>query len=168
MARRVIVQHPDPVLREKAVQVRKINANVNKLLDDMLETMIDAEGIGLAAPQVGVSKRIAIVQLNEDEELIEMINPEIIEKQGEQFGPEGCLSMPNLLGEVRRYQQIKIKALNRDGNEFELDALDLLSRAIQHEIDHLNGVLFTDLAEKLYNKREWEAKSSELDHEEEE
>lgn len=153
MAIRVIVKHPDPILREKAVEVRKINANIIKLLDDMAETMYDAEGVGLAAPQVGISKRVTVIDAGEPYGLIDLINPVILEKSGEQFGPEGCLSFPGLQGDVRRAQYCKVKALNRQGEEVVIEGEGLLARALQHEIDHLNGILFTDLAERYYDPK---------------
>lgn len=154
MAIRVIVKYPDPILREKSVEVRNINKNIIKLLDDMAETMYDADGVGLAAPQVGVSKRVTVIDVGDEHGLIELINPEIIEKSGEQIGPEGCLSFPGIVGEVRRAQKCKVRALNRYGEVFEIEGEGLLARAFQHEIDHLNGVLFTDLAERYYEKED--------------
>lgn len=154
MAIRVIVKHPDPILREKAITVKKINNNILKLLDDMADTMYDAEGVGLAAPQVGISKRVTVIDVGDENGLIELINPEIVSKSGEQFGPEGCLSFPGLMGDVRRAQKCKVRALNRHGEVFEIEGEDLLARALQHEIDHLNGVLFTDFVERYYEKDE--------------
>jgi peptide deformylase len=150
----VIVKHPDPILREKTISVKKINNNILKLLDDMADTMYDAEGVGLAAPQVGISKRVTVIDVGDDHGLIELINPEIISKTGEQFGPEGCLSFPGLMGDVRRAQKCKVRALNRHGEVFEIEGEDLLARALQHEIDHLNGVLFTDFVEHYYERNE--------------
>jgi peptide deformylase len=154
LAIRVIVKHPDPILREKTISVKKINNNILKLLDDMADTMYDAEGVGLAAPQVGISKRVTVIDVGDDHGLIELINPEIISKTGEQFGPEGCLSFPGLMGDVRRAQKCKVRALNRHGEVFEIEGEDLLARALQHEIDHLNGVLFTDFVEHYYERNE--------------
>jgi peptide deformylase len=154
VAIRLIVKDPDPVLRERAVEVTKFNANLHKLLKDMAETMYDAEGVGLAAPQIGISKRVIVVDVGDEHGLIEMVNPEIVVKEGEQLGPEGCLSIPNLNGDVRRAQRIKIKGLDRNGAPFEMEATDFLARAFQHEIDHLNGVLFTDIAESVYDATE--------------
>lgn len=154
MAIRVIVKHPDPILREKALEVRRINSNIVKLLNDMKETMYAAEGVGLAAPQVGISKRVAVIDAGDEQGLIELINPEIISKSGEQLGPEGCLSFPGLMGDVRRAMICKVRALNRDGETFEIEGEGLLARALQHEIDHLNGVLFTDFVERYYDNIE--------------
>jgi peptide deformylase len=150
MAIRIIVKEPDPVLREKSKPVPKITPNIHKLLDDMADTMYDAEGVGLAAPQIGILKRVIVIDVGDDNGLIEMINPEILSQEGEQFGPEGCLSIPGINGEVRRAQKVKVKGLNRNGKEIVIEGEDLLARAFLHEIDHLNGVLFTDLAESLY------------------
>ncbi|MGD8190103.1 peptide deformylase [Brevibacillus ginsengisoli] len=149
MAIRTIVKHPDPVLREKAKEVTKFNSNLHKLLDDMADTMYDADGVGLAAPQVGILKRVIVMDCGDG--LLEVVNPEIIAFEGEQFDyPEGCLSIPGLRGNVRRHKWVKLRGQDRDGNVFELEAEDLLSRCAQHEIDHLNGVLFIDVADKVY------------------
>lgn len=152
MAIRIIVKEPDPVLREIAKPVASVTPNIRKLLDDMAETMYDAPGVGLAAPQIGILKRVIVMDVGDEHGLIELINPEIIEKDGEQFGPEGCLSIPGLTGDVRRANQVKVKGLNRDGEEIVIEGTELLARCIQHEVDHLNGVLFTDLAEQIYRE----------------
>lgn len=154
MAIRMIVKHPDPILREKAVEVKNFNANLHKLLDDMAETMYDANGVGLAAPQVGVSKRVVVIDVGDENGMIELVNPEIISKEGEQIGPEGCLSIPDLLGDVRRAQKCRVRAQDRYGETFEIEGEDLLARAFQHEVDHLNGVLFIDFVERYYDKTE--------------
>ena len=150
MGIRMIVKDPDSVLRQTARPVPKITPNIHKLLNDMAETMYDADGVGLAAPQIGISKRVIIVDVGDEHGLIELINPEFIEMSGEDVGTEGCLSIPNLNGEVKRAARVLVKALNRDGESFELEAEQLLARALQHEIDHLNGVLFTDIALQVY------------------
>jgi peptide deformylase len=150
VAIRLIVKHPDPILREQAKPVTKFNANLHKLLDDMAETMYDANGVGLAAPQIGILKRVVVVDTGEG--LIELVNPEIIAKEGEQFGPEGCLSIPGLTGDVRRALKARVRAQDRHGQPFEVEGEELLARAFQHEVDHLNGVLFIDLAERIYTK----------------
>lgn len=154
MAIRKIVKYPDPILKKKAKPVTKFHARLHKLLDDMAETMYDADGVGLAAPQVGVLKRVIVIDTREEDGpgLIEMINPEIVEYSGTQIGPEGCLSIPDLNGEVRRHKKIRVKGLDRHGNEVEMEAEDFLARVFQHEIDHLNGILFTDIAETIYRK----------------
>lgn len=149
MAIRKIVQYPDPVLKSKAKTVTKFHDRLHKLIDDMAETMYDAHGVGLAAPQVGILKRVIVVDIGDG--LHEMVNPEIVEKRGEQLSPpEGCLSIPNLVGDVRRAQYIKVVGQDRHGNPIELEAEGYLARAFQHEVDHLNGVLFIDVADRVY------------------
>jgi peptide deformylase len=152
MSVRIIVKHPDPILRQKCNPVQKFNGNLHKLLDDMAETMYMAAGVGLAAPQVGILKRAVVVDGGSG--LLELINPEIIDHKGVQVGREGCLSIPALLGDVRRAKWIKVKAQNRYGEEFTMEASDFLARVIQHEIDHLNGILFIDLAIRIYSSRD--------------
>ncbi len=153
MAIRLIVKHPDPVLRERAKEVTKFNASLHKLLDDMAETMYDADGVGLAAPQVGILKRVFVVDADEEHGLLELVNPEIVSREGEQLGAEGCLSIPGLQGDVKRSNKIAIKAQDRYGNPVQYEGTELLARAFQHELDHLNGVLFLDLAESVYEAR---------------
>lgn len=150
MAIRLIVKEPDEVLHKKAKEVTKITPNVQKLLDDMADTMYDAEGVGLAAPQVGILKRLIVIDAGDEHGLIKMINPEILESEGEQFGPEGCLSIPGWNGDVRRAEKVTVKGLDREGNELIITGTGLLARAFQHEIDHLNGVLFTEIADRVY------------------
>ncbi|ANS74996.1 peptide deformylase [Paenibacillus yonginensis] len=150
MALRIIVLEPDEVLHKRAKEVTKITPNVQKLLTDMADTMYHAEGVGLAAPQVGILKRMIVVDVGDDNGLIELINPEIVSKEGEQFGPEGCLSIPGYRGDVKRAQTVTVKGLDRNGNEVTYTGSDLLARAFQHEIDHLDGVLYTDIAERVY------------------
>ncbi|WP_341282366.1 peptide deformylase [Paenibacillus sp. FSL H8-0537] len=161
MAIRIIVKDPDPVLREPAMEVTKFNSNLKKLLKDMAETMYDADGVGLAAPQVGISKRVIVVDIGDEKGLIEMVNPVIVEEEGEQLGPEGCLSIPNLNGDVMRSDRIVVKGQNSDGETFTVEAEGFLSRAFQHEVDHLNGILFTDLAESVYDISERQKKGGE-------
>ncbi|MBE3596393.1 MAG: peptide deformylase [Hydrogenibacillus sp.] len=150
MSVRYIVKHPDPILRQVAKPVSKITPNVLRLLDDMAETMYAAEGVGLAAPQVGILKRMVVIDIGEG--LLELINPEVLETSGEQDGPEGCLSIPGVTGEVKRPERVLVKAQNRSGEWFEVEGSGLLARALMHEIDHLNGILFIDLAHRLYRR----------------
>ncbi|MFE0556007.1 peptide deformylase [Paenibacillus sp. NPDC058910] len=150
MAIRIIVKEPDEVLHKKAKEITKITPNVQKLLDDMADTMYDAEGVGLAAPQVGILKRLIVIDAGDEHGLIKMINPEIVESEGEQFGPEGCLSIPGWNGDVRRAEKVTVKGLDREGKELIITGTGLLARAFQHEIDHLNGVLFTEIADRVY------------------
>ncbi len=145
-----IVEIGDQVLREKAQPVPKITPNILKLLNNMADTLYDAEGVGLAAPQIGISKRVVVIDVGEG--LIELINPEVVARDGEQTGSEGCLSIPGVVGEVSRSNWVKVKALNRDGEEIVLEGSGLLARAYQHEIDHLDGILFVDKTAKLDRK----------------
>ncbi|MGZ9782749.1 peptide deformylase [Bacillus cereus] len=151
-----IVKHPDEVLETPCERVINFDKKLVNLLKDMHETMLVADGVGLAAPQVGVSLQVAVVDICDDTGKIELINPVILEKRGEQVGPEGCLSFPGLYGEVERAEYIKVRAQNRRGKIFLLEADDFLARAIQHEIDHLHGVLFTSKVTRYYEENELE------------
>ena len=147
MARRKIRTVPDPVLREPAKKVPLIDSSVLKLIDDMIDTLRAASGIGLAAPQVGVSLRVAVIEVP-GEDVITLINPEIVKKKGERVIVEGCLSVPGYQGDVKRAVTVKVKARNRDGREVRITATDdILAQALEHEIDHLDGRLYTDLVE---------------------
>lgn len=147
MARYKVVIAGDPVLRRISHPVKEVNENIKKLLDNMAETMYYAKGVGLAAPQVGISKRVIVVDIGEG--LFKLVNPEIISSSGIQDGPEGCLSVPNIVGNVKRSEHIKVKALNENGDEVVIEASGYLARAFQHEIDHLNGIIFTDKATEI-------------------
>ena len=149
-----IVMYPAEILEQKCSEVTKFDRKLGKLLDDMYETMIEFDGVGLAAPQIGVSERIAIVDIDDESGTIEMINPRIIETSGDQIGPEGCLSFPGLYGEVSRPYYVKIEAYNRKGKKFTLEAEDFLARAIQHEMDHLDGILFTSKVSRYLEEDE--------------
>jgi peptide deformylase len=144
MAKLKIVKFGDPMLRKVARPVTEITPRITTLLDDMIETMRDAQGCGLAAPQVGVLRRIAVIEV-EDGKVIELINPKIIAYAGEQREQEGCLSNPGAYGITKRPAAVTVRALNRHGEEFEVSGSDLLARAICHECDHLDGKLFTDV-----------------------
>ncbi|MGM0370548.1 MAG: peptide deformylase [Bacillota bacterium] len=133
----------DPVLRTPANQVDRVTDKTRELLDNMQETMYDANGVGLAAPQVGISKDIVVIDIGKG--LLELINPEIVEESEKTYiDEEGCLSIPGKTDQVKRAYEIEVQALDRDGEQIEFDAQGLLARAIQHELDHLEGVLFTD------------------------
>ena len=150
MATRKILLCTDPVLRRKAERVRKVDDKVRALLDDMVETMIEAPGIGLAAPQVGEGKRCIVVRDradSEEERVYRIVNPRVHKREGEQTGYEGCLSLPTLQGEVSRPMQVTVSGLNEQGEPIKVTAEGLLARALLHEIDHLDGVLFIDRAE---------------------
>ena len=134
---------PDPVLRQKAKRVPGMDPKLEKLIDNMLETMPAINGVGLAAPQIGVSLRLAVIGMP-DEEPIVLINPEMVKRSGERIIDEACLSIPGYRGEIKRSVSVTIKARDRRGKEFRLKAKDLLAQALEHEIDHLNGVLYID------------------------
>ncbi|GBF35056.1 peptide deformylase [Desulfocucumis palustris] len=143
MAERMIGKIGDPVLRKVCKPVTEITPNTLQLLDDMAETLATAKnGAALAAPQVGIVRRIIVIDSGDG--VIELINPEILEKHGEQIGPEGCLSLPDIWGRVKRAKYVKVKATNREGSEFIMEGKDFMARCLQHEIDHLDGILFID------------------------
>lgn len=146
-----IVEIGADVLREKAKEVKEVNSSITKLLDNMVDTMHSAEGVGLAAPQIGVSKRVIVVQV--DDQLVELINPVILEKEGANTAEEGCLSIPNMTGDVVRAAKVHVQGLNRQGEMLDIRADRLLARALQHEIDHLEGILFVDVAKKTYRAK---------------
>ena len=164
MALRNIYTKEQPLLYKKCRPVKEFNGRLHQLLDDMAETLLQANGVGIAAPQVGVLRRaVLVIETNvpegEDEYVIELINPEIIESSGEQEGPEGCLSLPNIWGQVTRPEKVKVHAFDRYGEPFELEAEGLLARACCHEIDHLNGILFDSIAERFLSEEEIEEMS---------
>jgi len=171
MGLRTILQDDDPALRKKSRPVTEFNSRLHKLLDDMRATLIDANGLGLAAPQVGVLRRaVLVVDLAIDSEdmndqIIELINPEIIEEAGSQTGTEGCLSLPGLYGLVTRPDMVRVRAQDRDGNTFEVSGTDLTARAFCHEVDHLEGVIFTQVADKILTPEELEELAAEEDDE---
>jgi len=144
---------PDPVLRQKAKKVANIDGSVRKRVDDMIDTMRAVSGAGLAAPQIGVPLRIAVIEIP-GEEVITLINPHIIKKQGERMIEEACLSVPGYQGEVKRAVTVKVKAQDRQGREFRIKGEGLLAQALEHEIDHLNGVLYIDHVEN--EEKLWE------------
>ncbi|WP_409292178.1 peptide deformylase [Peribacillus sp. SCS-37] len=151
-----IVLYPNRILEQKCEKVEVFDKKLAKLLNNMYETMLEADGVGLAAPQIGSSQRIAVVDIGDENGRIELINPEIVNVEGDQSGPEGCLSFPGLFGEVERPYKIEIKAQDRKGRPFELKADDFLARAIQHEMDHLDGVLFTSKVSRYLTEKELE------------
>lgn len=153
----------DGVLYRPAGRVRDFGPRLHALLDDMLETMRLAPGVGLAAPQIGLDRRITVIEYPDDEErpeetmrVYELINPEIIKSKGAEVGQEGCLSLPGLAADVERATFVLVRAQDRHGKEFRLKAYDWLARVLQHEIDHLHGVMMTDKARQLYRLREKE------------
>jgi peptide deformylase len=154
LAVRKLVLYPNKILETKCKEVKNFDKKLAKILNDMYETMIEFDGVGLAAPQINLDWQIAIVDIGDETGTIEMINPTIIEYSGEQTGPEGCLSFPDLYGEVTRPYRIKLKAQDRKGKFYTLEAEDFLARAIQHEIDHLNGILFTSKVSRYLTDEE--------------
>jgi peptide deformylase len=138
----------DDCLRKVCRPVEEITPRLLTLLDDMTETMRAADGVGLAAPQVGILRRIVVIEVEEGD-VIELINPEIIATAGEQVGPEGCLSVPNRRGTVKRPKHVTVRAMNRKGELFEMSGSDLLARAFCHELDHLDGKLYVDRATNM-------------------
>ncbi len=146
MAIRQIAKIGEPVLRKKAKVVTKFDEKLVELLEDMADTMYEADGVGLAAPQVSILKRVVVIDVGEG--LLELVNPEIIATSGEQIDAEGCLSIPGEDGEVKRPYLVRVRAQDRNGNTFEIEGEELLARAFCHEIDHLDGILFVDKVEK--------------------
>nr|CAA6830207.1 MAG: Peptide deformylase (EC [uncultured Thiotrichaceae bacterium] len=154
MALLEILHHPDSRLRKKASPVGTVDETVGRLVDDMLETMYDARGIGLAATQINVHQRVIVMDLSEDsDDPLCFINAEILSKEGEVVHEEGCLSVPDYYEKVTRAEKIRVKALDKEGEPFELDAEGLLAICIQHEIDHLDGKLFVDYLSSLKQQR---------------
>ena len=151
MAKRKIITDKDPTLRQTSRRVERVTPRIQQLLDDMLETMRAADGVGLAAPQVGVLRRLVVIEVEEDHPIF-LLNPEIIYEAGEQEGPEGCLSIPGRSGIVRRPMKVTVRATGRDGKAFEMTGEGLLARAFCHEIDHLDGKLYTDIAISMEDK----------------
>ena len=158
MAIRKIVTQGDEVLTKKCREVTEFNERLHELLDDMADTLEESGGVGLAAPQVGILRRIVLVMdtnledLSDEEQIIELINPEIIEVSGSQTGPEGCLSVPGEYGIVTRPEEVTVKAQDRYGKEFTVSGEGLLARAFCHEIDHLDGILFKDKVIEYYEE----------------
>jgi peptide deformylase len=142
MAIRPILSAEAPVLRERTKKVSNFDASLHRLLDDMLETMRDAPGVGLAANQIGVPLQVAVIEV--DDKITELVNPQIVKGAGEQIDWEGCLSIPGYVAEVARHEKVIVKARDRHGKEVRVRGSELFSRALQHEIDHLNGILYID------------------------
>lgn len=140
----------DPVLKEKAKPVKKVNKMIRALLDNMSRTMREADGVGLAAPQVGVSLRLIILDVGEG--LVELINPVIVSSEGCEISTEGCLSIPGIYGEVERFACVTVQGMDREGEPVCINGTGLLARALQHEIDHLEGVLFIERAQSLFKE----------------
>lgn len=157
MAVKPIVLFPEAVLETPCEKVIVFDRKLTKLVADMYDTMIENDGVGLAAPQIGITQQIAIVDIDDEHGTIELINPEIIDKRGKQTGPEGCLSFPGLYGEVTRDNYVKVRTFTSKGKQKVIEAEGFLARAIQHEMDHLNGVLFTSKVEKYLDEKDLES-----------
>jgi peptide deformylase len=151
MSKRTIIMYPNEILQEECSKVSVFDKELRKLLRDMQTTMIEADGVGLAAPQVGIPKRIAVVE-DDEGKIINLINPLILKETGSQIGPEGCLSFPGLFGDVERSNWIKVRAQDKMGKMFLIEVEGYFARVIQHEIDHLNGILFPSKAMTLYTE----------------
>ena len=154
MALRKILTDKDPALHKTCKEVVNFDAKLHTLLDDMRETLIESGGVGLAAPQVGILRRVVLVDTGE--EILELINPTMVETSGEQEGPEGCLSVPGKYGLVKRPNYAKVRAQDRDGNWYEAEGEELIARCFCHELDHLDGIIYTQVMERYLNEEELE------------
>ena len=156
MALRKILVQGDPALAKHCRPVEKFDEKLHVLLDDMKETLADANGAGLAAPQIGILRRVVVV-VDADDQMVELVNPELIHTEGEQTGLEGCLSVPGKYGVVTRPYKASVRAQDRNGNFFEMDGEEIVARCFCHEIEHLDGHLFVEHADRLYSIEELEA-----------
>ncbi|WP_405354814.1 peptide deformylase [Ruminococcus sp.] len=157
MAIRQIVKEGDSVLTKKCREVVKFDDRLAQLIDDMIETLHESGGVGLAAPQVGVIRRVVVIDISQEQnQVIELVNPVIIETEGEQESVEGCLSCPGEWGITVRPNYVKVKAFDRHGNEFTVDGKELLAKAFCHELDHLDGIIFKQVAKRMLTKEECE------------
>ena len=152
MGLRKIMTVKEPCLHKVCRPVEKFDGKLHRLLDDMKETLAEANGVGLAAPQVGILRRVVVVDTGE--EMLELVNPELLETSGEQIGSEGCLSVPGKYGIVKRPNYAKVRAYDRDGNEFEVEGEELMARCFCHELDHLDGIVYTEIMERYLTEEE--------------
>ena len=152
MGLRKILTDKDPALHKVCKPVEKFDGRLHKLLDDMNETLVDSGGVGLAAPQVGILRRVVVVDTGE--EILELVNPELVETSGDQEGAEGCLSVPGKYGLVKRPYHAKVRAQDRNGNWFEAEGEELIARCFCHELDHLDGILYTQIMERFLTEEE--------------
>lgn len=159
MGLRKILTDKDPALHKVCRPVEKFDGRLHKLLDDMKETLIDANGVGLAAPQVGILRRVVLVDTGD--EVLELINPSLLETSGEQVGAEGCLSVPGKYGLVKRPNYAKVRAQDRNGEWFEAEGEELIARCFCHELDHLDGIMYTEIMERFLTEEELEAEAEE-------
>ena len=154
MGLRKILTDKDPALHKVCKSVEKFDEKLHKLLEDMTDTLIDSQGVGLAAPQVGILRRVVLVDTGDG--ILELINPVLLETDGEQVGPEGCLSVPGKYGLVKRPYYAKVRAQDRDGNWFEAEGEELIARCFCHELDHLDGILYTEVMDRFLTEEELE------------
>ena len=158
MGLRKILTDKDPALHKVCKPVTSFDSKLFKLLDDMRDTLIDSHGVGLAAPQVGILRRVVLVDVGmEDNEIVEFINPEMIETDGEQYGAEGCLSVPGKYGLVKRPYYAKVRAQDRNGDWFEAEGEELIARCFCHELDHLDGIVYTEVMDRFLTEEELNA-----------
>ena len=156
-----IREAPDPVLRQKSKRVRSIDESIHRLIDDMRETMHSAGGVGLAAPQLGTLLRVIVLGMPEEEDIV-LINPEIVRRKGERVVDEGCLSIPGYIGQIKRAESVRVKGRDQNGKEIRIKASELLAQALEHEIDHLNGVLYIDYLDSMDKLRKLEPEEVQL------
>jgi peptide deformylase len=162
MAIMPVIKMDNPVLHRKAKKVRKIDGSIQKLIDDMIDTMHDIEGVGLAAPQVGVPLQVVVIQMPDEEDVITLINPEIVKTSEEsEEMTEGCLSLPGYKGDVKRFTSITVKARDREGKLIRIKGEGLMAQALQHEVDHINGIVFVDHLESMDKLEKTEAEDEE-------
>lgn len=161
MALRKILTDKESALHKVCKPVEKFDRKLHNLLDDMQETLVDSGGVGLAAPQVGILRRVVLVDTGEG--ILELVNPTLVETDGEQVGAEGCLSVPGKFGIVKRPNYAKVRAQDRDGNWYEAEGEDLIARCFCHELDHLDGIIYTEVMERLLTEEELQELSSDED-----
>ena len=158
MGLRKILTDQEPALHKVCKPVTSFDNKLFKLLDDMADTLVDSGGVGLAAPQVGILRRVVLVDIGEEEcEILELINPEMVETSGEQYGPEGCLSVPGKYGLVKRPMVAKVRAQDRNGEWFEVEGEELIARCFCHELDHLDGIVYTEKVDRFLTEEELNA-----------
>ena len=158
MGLRKILTDKEPALHKVCKPVTSFDKKLHSLLDDMIDTLIDSGGVGLAAPQVGILRRVVLVDVGmEEPDIIELINPEMVETDGEQYGPEGCLSVPGKYGLVRRPNYAKVRAQDRNGDWYEYEGEELIARCFCHELDHLDGIVYTEVMERFLTEEELDA-----------
>jgi len=155
MGLRTILTDKEPALHKVCKRVESFDKKLHKLLDDMAETLIESGGVGLAAPQVGILRRVVLVDVGmEEPDIIELVNPELVETDGEQYGPEGCLSVPGKYGLVRRPMYAKVRAQDRNGDWYEYEGEELIARCFCHELDHLDGIIYTEKMDRFLTEEE--------------